>query len=498
MASFTILEEFVVKKQDKLLEIAETYKPVLNHSSKVIKPDEKHLGRGDSQLIDFGNHYVGYITLIFRSIGSHPDAPLSLNLRFAERSEEFEYKSEDYHGWLSKSWIQEEVLHVDVLPAVVKLPRRYAMRYLEINVIDTSPKYKVIVDEVTFETVTSATARMVMPEYNGDVLLQKVDKVCQHTLANCMQDVYEDGPKRDRRMWLGDLRIQALANYASFKDATLVKRSLYLFAGLLFNDQQISSCIFTEPTLEPDDTYLYDYALQFMSTLVEYYEFTSDMKTLKELYPYAKAQFDYIYKQVDERGLLPDKEGEFWCFVDWGEDLNKEASANAILAYCLSDAIRASEILGYTEDRQSYTEMRETLVEAISNYFWNEQRGYYHSGSMKQISKHTQIWMLLAGIPKDPSRLAERLTTLHEGPEMVTPYIYYYLLTALLMYGRKEEAYSIIKQYWGGMLEIGADTFFEVFYPNDPQGSPYGSCLVNSYCHAWSCGVIVLLRKYYM
>ena len=27
-----------------------------------------------------------------------------------------------------------------------------------------------------------------------------------------MQDVFEDGPKRDRRLWLGDLRLEALAN----------------------------------------------------------------------------------------------------------------------------------------------------------------------------------------------------------------------------------------------------------------------------------------------
>lgn len=29
---------------------------------------------------------------------------------------------------------------------------------------------------------------------------------------DCMQSVFEDGPKRDRRLWLGDLRLQALAS----------------------------------------------------------------------------------------------------------------------------------------------------------------------------------------------------------------------------------------------------------------------------------------------
>ena len=47
---------------------------------------------------------------------------------------------------------------------------------------------------------------------NDDAAL---DRVSQRTLRDCMQTVFEDGPKRDRRLWLGDLRLQALANYAT-------------------------------------------------------------------------------------------------------------------------------------------------------------------------------------------------------------------------------------------------------------------------------------------
>ncbi len=78
-----------------------------------------------------------------------------------------------------------------------------------------------------------------------------------------MQDVFEDGPKRDRRMWLGDLRLRARANYYTFKNYDLAKRCMYIFAGLLFNEGKLSACVFTEPEMEPDDTYLLDYALFF-------------------------------------------------------------------------------------------------------------------------------------------------------------------------------------------------------------------------------------------
>ncbi|MDR0896813.1 MAG: hypothetical protein LBN04_03045 [Oscillospiraceae bacterium] len=42
-------------------------------------------------------------------------------------------------------------------------------------------------------------------------------------------------------------------------------------------------------------------------------------------------------------------------------------------------------------------------------------------------------------------------------------------------------------RYWCGMVQQGADTFFELFNPENPAESPYGSCVVNSHCHAWSC-----------
>ncbi len=61
----------------------------------------------------------------------------------------------------------------------------------------------------------------VKPVDFGDPLLNQIDLVSRKTLKECMQDVFEDGPKRDRRMWLGDLRLQARANYYTFKNYDL-------------------------------------------------------------------------------------------------------------------------------------------------------------------------------------------------------------------------------------------------------------------------------------
>jgi hypothetical protein len=69
------------------------------------------------------------------------------------------------------------------------------------------------------------------------------------------------------------------------------------------------------------------------------------------------------------------------------------------------------------------------------------------------------------------------------------------VVEALLEAGLREEASALLHAYWGGMIRKGADTFWEVYLPDDDFASPYKSHLVNSYCHAWSCTPTYFLRK---
>ena len=172
-----------------------------------------HLAKGDKICLDFGDHQVGYVTLKLNSVGSPQDAPAFFRLKFGEIAKEMTEDSADYDGWISRSWIQEEFIHIDVLPAELKLPRRYAFRYMEIEAIDTSMKWQMVVEDVFCTSVSSVRMEDVKPVESEDEMIRRLDRVSLRTLQNCMQTVFEDGPKRDRRLWLGDLRLQALANY---------------------------------------------------------------------------------------------------------------------------------------------------------------------------------------------------------------------------------------------------------------------------------------------
>ena len=249
-------------KKKKWLKTAESLKPVLIRET--VQPvsglPEQALSENECVVLDFGNHFVGKLTFRLSSKGSHPDAPVWLRIKFCENERELSESAEDYHGWISKGWIQQEYIHADVLPAVVSLPRRYAFRYVKIDILALSSKFQLVIEDATAETTTSADDSVIVP-LHCDGLDGKIDRIALRTLRSCMQDFFEDGPKRDRRLWMGDLRLQALTDSVTYRNFDLVKRCLYLFAGTVNDEGRIAACLFTEPEIEADDTYMFDYSL---------------------------------------------------------------------------------------------------------------------------------------------------------------------------------------------------------------------------------------------
>lgn len=454
------------------------------------------LGEGGSVLFDFGNHFVGYVRLELSSEGSIPDAPAFIKVEFFESAHELDEDKSSYHGWISKSWIQEEYVHVDILPETLELKRRYAFRYVRVTALALSNKYKLRVDGLSARTVTSAQ-KNIDPIGNND-LEKSVDKAALRTLSECMQHEFEDGPKRDRRLWLGDLRLQALVNYETFKQNDLVKRCLYLFAGAADEQNRISACVFTKPQVLPDDTYMFDYSLLFISTLLDYYLETRDLETIKDLFNTAWAQIKNSQSYFDKGGLIKDSTKLGWCFLDWVLDLNKQAGAQAVYIYCAKAMAELCGILGVESKSKILERDIKEKEEAAKNYLFDSEKNLFVSGDEKQISYASNVWFVLSGIfGEDQNRRI--LTALESAGAVkpVTPYMYHHYVQALLKANMRNKAYEVMMNYWGAMIEDGADTFYELFNPDNPQESPYGSKIVNSYCHAWSCAPSYFLRKYF-
>ena len=474
------------------LQIAESLKPVLRKET--VRPvsgmPEHALAENDSVILDFGNHYVGKLTLRLAYEGSHPDAPAWLAIKFCENERELNESAKDYHGWISKGWIQQEEFHVDVLPAEVNLPRRYAFRFVKIDVLALSSKYQLVIEDAAAETFTSADDAMVekirvAPED------ARIDQVSLRTLRNCMQDVFEDGPKRDRRLWLGDLRLQALTNSVTYRNFDLVKRCLYLFAGTADENGRIAACLFTEPEIEADDTFMFDYSLFFIPALLNYSRTSGDKEAVKDLLPIALHQLTLAEERFDqETQLLRDFDDPRECFVDWVLELNKQTAAHAIWICCAEAALE----LSYDPALEAKIRLRK---DAARNAWYDADRHLFVSGESKQLSRASQVWAVLAGIVtgEEAAKCLDALNEEAEAVPIVTPYMMHHYVEALCKVGKKQKALQVIREYWGAMVKAGADTFWELFNPANPDESPYGSPIVNSYCHAWSCTPSWFLRS---
>ena len=515
MELYTIIEDFHPTNDAKLLNRAAELSPSLHHEmaepiggfqlKERYSPEKEdivlhkvpHLamGKGQNLCLDFGRHIVGYVTLELSYTGSHPDAPAFLKLKFAEVLKELSENSEEYEGWISRSWIQEEYIHVDTLPAKLVLPRRYAFRYLKITMMDTSPKYKLIVRHAECLTESAVRSRRIDAVQTGDEKVDRIYDISLKTLANCMQDVYEDGPKRDRRLWVGDFRLQALANNVSFRKMDLTKRCLYLFAGSRFPDGRVSACLFTHPTVEADDTWFFDYSLFFTITLEEYLEETNDEEALNDLYDIAMQQVEISLRRYTKENLVTE-EAAAGTFIDWCEGLDKKGCAQAVLIYALRYARRLARRKNDLSQANWLLEQMEQLQKAARKEFWDEEQKCVVSNG--QVSIASQVWMVLADAldPDQAKELMGHIEDYLDRYSMVTPYMHFYYLLALIRVGYKDKAKKHMVEYWGSMLDAGADTFWEMWDPADPTASPYGGSVINSYCHAWSCAPAYLIKKY--
>ncbi len=444
---------------------------------------------GSSFILDFGTHIVGKLALEVEC-DNVPDSPLHVVFDFAEHTCEFDPRP--YAGGLSSSWIQRETVYADNPLEAVKTSRRYAFRYVKIT-FPANTAYRVRYAGCVATGTTSADENAVsgLPSGTGEDV-RKIDGVGLRTLKNCMQSVFEDGPKRDRRLWLGDLYLQAKTDLFTYKNTGLIKRCLYLFAALPHEDGCLSSAVFPEPMLKNQSWILHDYALFFAGVLRDLYEFEKDEKLVKELWPVAFRQAQIAAGAADGNGQVPVD----MYFTDWCPGLDKTCAAQGTAVAMLNDTLFLSGIAGDGAAGDYLEKQIERLGARLLSLFDRESGLFVCPGG--QISVHSQMWGALSGvIDRETQRtVLKNIAGRSDAVDTVTPYAKHYLAEALFRAGLRDEAEALVKSYWGGMVREGADCFPEIYVPSDPGASPYGDARINSYCHAWSCTASYFIRKY--
>lgn len=161
--------------------MAQSLTPALSRTTYFPQPWDRYrsLGRRDVLELDFACHLVGHFRFRLEPDGV-VDAPTRLRLMFAERPEDLALPPEPHSAQLSRAWVQDEVITLDDLPAEVALPRRYAFRYVRIEVIDTSRAFKVRLTDASADSLTSAE----------DAAAPPCPRTLRTTSAGSMQSVW--------------------------------------------------------------------------------------------------------------------------------------------------------------------------------------------------------------------------------------------------------------------------------------------------------------------
>lgn len=432
---------------------------------------------GKGTLVDFGKETFGYVT--FHQLCGKG----GVRIYYGESREEA--LSVDECETLDKIQVNSDN------PEDLTLPDSKAFRYVYIENDDS----------VRFENI-SMKYEYAPLDYRGsfrcnDEEINRIWDVAAYTLHLTTREVFLDGIKRDRWAWSGDAIQSYLMNYYLFFDTNTVTRTINLLRG-------------KDPVTSHINTIM-DYTFYWFMSIYDYYLYTGDLHFIRQIYPSMVALMDFVLGRTNAEGLVEGLSGD-WVFVDWADgfmDKQGELSFEQLL-FCKSLQTMAlcAGITGNETDEKKYTVLSNALFSKLETHFWDTQKNAFvhnRKGGMKseQVTRYANIFAVLFDYVDDEKKQAIKKNVLLNDSVMkiTTPYMRFYELASLCALGEQPYVTKEIKTYWGGMLKLGATSFWEKYNPAE-KGSEhyamYGRPFGKSLCHAWGASPLYLLGKYYL
>ena len=444
--------------------------------------------------LDFGRHVTGYLHFSLKTLGDVMDCPVRLKFTCGEVPAELNVPFDPWKGSLSRAWMQDETFTTHTADRDLCLPRRMAFRYLKVELLGGN--FDFALDSLRCLATTSAGEIKTALNPDCPQIIKDINRVSLATLAECMQTVYEDGPKRDRRLWIGDLYLEALAGRYSFQNHLLTKRCLYLFASLTDDNGRLLANLYEKPEPHPQwGTYCFTYSLLYASVLLEYLNDTGDVDTARDLWPVVEVQIADALSRVRDDGTLNGSRA--WLFFDHAV-MDTEVPFQGAVLFALSQSCELAERIGYADRVQSWRKLMPKIRKGARKRYYDARSHLMLSAGDSPASVHAQVWAVIGGIlsPKEGRLAIEAAMAAPQVLQPGSPYAMHYLLEAMIRCGMWQQARDTMVDYWGGMVARGADTFWEVYEPGNDLRSPYSFHPLNSYCHAWSCTPTYFIYKY--
>jgi hypothetical protein len=425
-----------------------------------------------SVVLDFGAEYNGGIEIYL--VNDHPADMLKARIRFGESVSEVMNEPNNDHSMHDFTAQMSVMARHEFGSTGLRFVR---IDFLECNVPVRIGSIKLIALERPYEYRGSFES--------SDPLLNEIWKIGARTVHLCCQDYILDGIKRDRLLWAGDLhpQINVIANV--FGDVDIVGSTLDRIRDMTAADQWMNGYS--------------TYSLWWIVCVYDWYMYTGDKKWLESQCGYISELVKNVLGFIEPSGRenLPENR-----FIDWVIGHDKTAlkpGLHAVTIIALKRAMLIFDIFGCDE----LSAKTANALEAM--------RGF---DAGKSDFKQVNAMNVLADLA-DAREVNEKSLAL-EPARKISAWYAYYVLQVRAMAGDVGGALDMIRQFWGGMLSLGATSFWEHFntdwlenasrideLPSDDKVDVHKDCgeycfvgLRHSLCHGWSGGPAAWLSQY--
>ncbi len=350
----------------------------------------------------------------------------------------------------------------------------------------------------------------------SDPRLDAIWRMCALTAETCAMEHFADCVGREQVLWMMDFRFQALQHYYCFGDAALARKCFRQFAILqLPNGHLLSygpSCRPLERLLDSSTSrYLsndwLNFNFYFMLAVWEHFEYTQDQGFLDEIYPVCKRCMDY-YARSERDGFATIGEVPGSDHIDWGyEGLQRQPALYSFTQGVYHGALKAISAMALALGKESEaraTDQRASELEArFFGAFVNSRTGHVadclvNGRRVDAGCMHPHI-ATLRFFDHIPTRIRERsLETIVER-RLKPPRSGIGIalaVEALFRHGKGEAAVSLVRDYYGRMLDADLKQVPEFFDMNGVPGADCRWSPAYSRCHSYASLAGALLQRH--
>ena len=369
-------------------------------------------------LIDFGREIYGGIQIITGDNSSSQE--IALKVRFGESASEA---------------MQEAVYSHVVQNSVIKAPRNGSV---ETGLCGFRFVYLEVIEKDCYADLKGIRAILHYHDLNylgsfecSDPVLNKIWDTGAYTVHLNMQEHLWDGIKRDRLVWAGDVHPAVMVINSVFGDVNIVPKTLdYLRNSTPLPGFMNDYCA---------------YSLWWLITQRDWYLYHGNLEYLQEQEEYITGLIYYLGKYVSQNGIECLENNRF---LDWNT-YDNEPAIHAGLQALMVTAFKAGAYL-----------MKALKCKAVAAYA--EKMVIFMQINVPETSNKQAVALQVLAGQKDAFQANKNILSKDPLKELSTFYGYY-VLKARGMAGDLQSCVEMIKDYWGGMLNLGATTFWESF-----------------------------------